>query len=87
LAPGVVGELGWLWQRWEGTRAYSPGLIDVARLQQTRVLRAAVSYQLRAQQALILELKDTRNDENISIFDYRNLALQLSWQWQPLKRR
>lgn len=87
LAPGVVGELGWLWQRWEGTRAYSPGLLDVTRLQQTRVLRAAVSYQLSAQQALILELKDTRNDENISIFDYRNLALQLSWQWQPLKRR
>jgi hypothetical protein len=87
LAPRVVGELGWLLRRWEGTRAYSPGLLDVTRLQQTRVLRAALSYQLSAQQALIFEFKNTRNDENISIFNYRNRALQLSWQWQPLKRR
>jgi len=36
--------------------------------------------------AINLEFKDIRNQENISIFEYRNWILQLNWQWQPLRQ-
>jgi len=87
LADRVVGEAGWKLQRWHGERNYFPGLIELPRLQQTQVLRAAAVFQLSAQQALVLEFKETKNYENISVFDYRSRAVQLFWQWQVLKNR
>ena len=87
LASNVVGEVGWKLQRWQGERAYFPGLIEVPRLQQARVLRAAAVFQLSPQQAFVLELKETNNYENVSVFDYRNRVLQLHWRWQALKNR
>jgi hypothetical protein len=87
LADRVVGEAGWKLQRWHGERNYFPGLIELPRLQQTRVLRAAAVFQLSLQQALVLEFKETKNYENITVFDYRNRAVQLYWQWQVLKNR
>ena len=84
---GVRGELGWQVQRWTGEQHYSPGLIDVRRIQQTQTLRAAVVFPLRDEQALILEVKDIQNDENISLFSYRNHVLQLTYQWQPSRGR
>lgn len=83
LGGGVVGELGWQTQRWQGERVYSPGLIDVSRSQSMRTLRAAATFPLRTGQSLILEYKDTQNHENITLFEYRNQSVQLSWRWQP----
>lgn len=87
LGRHVRGELGWQLQRWQGERAYFPSLIDDKRVQKTQVLRAAAVFALSEQQALIVEYRNTRNDENISIFNYRDQVLQLSWQWQPLQKR
>jgi hypothetical protein len=83
LGHNVRGELGWQLQRWQGERAYFPGLIDDKRVQKTQVLRAAAVFPLSEQQAVVLEYKNTKNDENIATFNYRDQVLQLSWQWQP----
>lgn len=85
LGPKLLGELGWQWQRWRGERDYSPGLIDVQREQHTRTIRAAVTYPLGRQQSWVLEFKDTVNYENVSVFDFRNRMLQVTWQWHPKK--
>lgn len=82
LGGQVVVELGWHLQRWQGALDYFPGLIDVRRQQNTRTLRAAAIYPLNGQSTLVLEWKNTENDENISVFAYRDRVLQLSWQWQ-----
>lgn len=84
LGHNVRGELGWQLQRWQGERAYFPGLIDDKRVQKTQVLRAAAVFALNEQQAVVVEYRHTQNDENISIFNYRDQVLQLIWQWQPL---
>lgn len=86
LGSRVQAELGWLFQRWEGEKAYFPGLIDVQRTQNTSFVRAAAIFPLNECHAINLEFKDIRNQENISIFEYRNWILQLNWQWQPLRR-
>lgn len=82
LGSQVMGELGWNLQRWRGEHNYLPGLIDVRRQQNTRTLRAAAIYPLDGRSAWVLEWKNTENDENISVFSYRDRVLQLSWQWQ-----
>lgn len=78
----VIGELGYTRQEWRSEDAYSPGFIDVTRRQSTRTLRAALQYPVGKSQALLLEARVTRNHENISIFQYNDRQLQLSWQWQ-----
>ena len=83
LGKGVTAELGWQLQNWAGSRDYFPGLLDTPRLQRTRTFRASTTFPLSAEHALVLEFRDTRNHENISIFDYRNRTVQLNWQWQP----
>lgn len=83
LGSRVLGELGWSYQRWDGSRAYSPGLIDVQRQQSSQLLRAALTYPLAPQHALHLEYRDVRNKENISLFAYQGKMLQLSWEWRP----
>jgi len=80
----VSGELGFTRQTWRGQTAYAPGLIDQARDQRSHVLRASVSYPLSRNQNLQVEVRDVRNKENISIFQYNNRQLQVSWQWMGL---
>ena len=86
LGSRVQGEIGWQFQRWEGDKAYFPGLIDLQRIQNTSLIRTAATFSLNDCHAMNLEFKDIRNDENISIFEYRNWILQLNWQWQPLRK-
>ena len=78
----VKAELGWQWQRWSGSEVYSPGVIDVARVQNISAWRAAATVPVSAQGALVFELKSTQNTENISIFSFRNQLFQVSWLWQ-----
>lgn len=82
LANKLTGELGWSQQRWQSDTPYSPGIIDTTRAQKTAILRSSLTYQLAPQQALILEWRAVRNDENISIFQYSGQQIKLSWQWQ-----
>lgn len=82
LGRGFEGELDWSAQRWSGAGAYSPGLIDARRRQDTRTLRAALLYPLSRNATVQLEWRQVHNTENISIFQYDNRQLQLSWRWQ-----
>jgi hypothetical protein len=84
LWGGATGEVGYTRQLWRSASDYSPGFINVVRDQLTQVLRASVSYPLTASQSLQLEARQVRNKENISIFQYNDRQLQLSWQWQGL---
>jgi hypothetical protein len=82
LGWDITGELTWTRQRWESTTPYSPELlIEQVRAQRTQVLRATLAYRLGKDQSLTLEGRIVRNRENISIFQYDNRQLQLSWQW------
>ena len=79
----LTGELGYTRQNWNGELPYSPDLlIDQVRTQSTQVLRATLSYPLFGNHSLQLEARVVRNKENISIFQYNNRQLQLSWLWQ-----
>lgn len=79
----LSGEIGLSRQTWDSAQPYSPDLlIDQVRAQDTRVLRGVLSYRLEPNQVLLLEGRVVRNKENISIFQYNNRLLQLSWQWQ-----
>ncbi len=83
LGWDTSGELAWTRQQWDSASPYSPELlIDQVRAQRTQVLRAALTYQLAKNQTVALEGRIVRNRENISIFQYNNRQLQLSWQWQ-----
>jgi hypothetical protein len=77
-------EFGYSHQRWRGSSDYSPGFIDVTRKQDTQMLRATITYPLTTTQSLQLEARQVRNRENISIFQYNDRQLQLSWQWQGM---
>lgn len=82
LGAELSADLGFSRQHWRSASAYAPGLIDTVRQQRTDVLRATFTYPLGKTQALQLELRQTRNQENISIFQYNSRQLQLNWQWQ-----
>lgn len=82
LGERASAELGTTWQRWDGKLPYSPGLINQVREQETGMVRANLGYALSRNQSLQLEARVVRNRENISIFQYNNRVLQLSWQWQ-----
>ncbi len=86
FGDGVLGEIEWQAQRWRGNQNYFPGLIDARRIQNTTIFRAAAVFPLSAEHAAVLEFRTTRNQENISLFDYGARSLQLSWQWQPGKK-
>jgi hypothetical protein len=68
-------------QLWLGGAAYSPPLITAVRDQDTRAVRASLVYLLDAQQSIQLEARHVRNKENITVFQYNNSILQLSWRW------
>ncbi|WP_311965797.1 hypothetical protein, partial [Acinetobacter baumannii] len=78
----VSGELSYSYQSWRSSQAYAPGLINTVRDQDTRVARAVLSWPIARNQWLRLETRVVRNRENISIFQYDNRQIQLSWQWQ-----
>jgi hypothetical protein len=82
LGSQVLGELGWSYQQSNGSRAYSPSLIDTQRQQATQLLRLALTYPVAPQHALHLEYREVRNKENISLFAYKGKMLQLSWEWR-----
>ena len=82
LKGPLTGELAYTAQTWRGSSVYSPGLIDIVRRQVTQALRATLGYPLTRNQTLQLEGRLVRNRENISVFQYNNRQLQLSWQWQ-----
>lgn len=75
-------ELAYTVQSWQGQSPYSPGLIDAVRRQLTQSLRGTLSYRLSEHHTLQLEARVVRNRENISVFQYNNRQLQLTWQWQ-----
>lgn len=75
----LSGELSYTHQVWNGSQIYAPGLIDQVRNQATRVLRGTLSYPIDKAQWLQLEWRVIRNREDISIFQYNNRILQLSW--------
>lgn len=82
LAGPVSGELAWTRQTWDSKLPYSPGLIEQVRSQTTGVVRAGLTWTVSRNQSLQLEVRQVRNRENISIFQYNNRQVQLSWQWQ-----
>ncbi|WP_377701860.1 tetratricopeptide repeat protein [Pseudoduganella sp. UC29_71] len=78
----LEGELEWTGTQWQGQTAYSPGVVDQVRRQNSSTTRATLSYPLTATTALQLEWRKINNNENISIFQYDNQVLQLSWRWR-----
>ncbi len=82
LGDKFEAELDYTFQHWRGSTAYSPGFIDTVRHQDSHTLRAMLSYPLTATTALQLEWRQVNNKENISIFQYDNHVLQLSWRWR-----
>jgi len=81
ISGPVSGELGYSQQDWRSSSAYSPGLIDATRAEATQIGRASMTWSLGGGHSLQLEARRVRNAENISIFQYNDRQLQLSWQW------
>ncbi|MES2152647.1 MAG: tetratricopeptide repeat protein [Pseudomonadota bacterium] len=81
---GATGELGYVRQSWQSALPYSPGVIDTVRGQVTHVLRGTLIYPLAKNHNLQIEARQIWNRENISIFQYNNRILQVSWQWNGL---
>ena len=82
LQPNLYGEMAWTRQTWVGASAYSPGFINEVRDQNMQSLRAALIMPWGERQSLQLEMRQVWNKENISIFQYNNRQIQLSWLWQ-----
>jgi hypothetical protein len=82
MSDYLIGELAWTEQTWLSETPYSPGLIDEIRDQKTRVLRGALIFPVDERQAVQVEVRDVRNRDNISVFQYNSRQFQMSWQWQ-----
>jgi hypothetical protein len=82
IVNDIVGEAGLTYQTWLGQSAYLPGFIDVARHQKTLITRGALIIPIDKRQAIQIELRQIKNTENISLFQYNSRLLQISWQWQ-----
>jgi hypothetical protein len=82
LPHDFIGELGFSAQRWDGSRAYAPGIIDTVRRQTTSTWRAGLTYPISRKQSIVVEGRILHNKENIPIFQYNDRQLQISWQWQ-----
>ncbi|HEY5801865.1 MAG TPA: tetratricopeptide repeat protein, partial [Burkholderiaceae bacterium] len=78
----VIGEFSLARQSWRGETSYSLGIIDQRRVQATHMARAALVLPVARYHSLQLEVRAVHNNENISIFQYNNRQVQLSWQWQ-----
>jgi hypothetical protein len=82
LGAGSTGELTYLRQSWDNQERYAPGVIDAVRKQTTHIARASITVPLARQHNLLIEARRVWNRENISLFQYNNRQLQVSWQWQ-----
>ncbi len=82
ITDDIFGELGWSRQIWLSESAYSPGLIDQIRDQTTDILSVGVLIPVAERQAVRINLRLASNKENISIFQYDNRQLLVSWQWR-----
>mgnify|MGYP000327155016 FL=1 len=82
LRGDMTGELGYTRQGWSGELPYAPGLINQVRKQATHVLRGTLVYPIKKNQSLQLEARAVNNKEGISLFQYNNRLLQLSWHVQ-----
>jgi hypothetical protein len=82
MGDRLAGELAFTHQTWQSSSAYAPGVIEQVRDQRTSVARAALTYALDKNQSIQLEGRMVRNRESISIFQYNDRQLQLSWQWR-----
>jgi len=82
IVNDITGEMGWSRQHWLSESAYSPGLINQIRHQDTQLLHAALIIPLKTHQSMQIEWRHVRNNENISIFQYNSQLLQVSWRWQ-----
>ena len=82
LSQNFFGDLGWTRQYWQSDKPYSPGVIDQIRQQHLQIWHGALSYRLSPRQSLILEWRAVKNAENISLFEYDDRQIKLSWQWQ-----
>lgn len=80
VSANVLGEMSLTHQRWRSERAYSPGLIDTSRRQNTTQARASLQYLLSPHHSVQLEWRRTWNRENIPLFQYDSHMLQLSWR-------
>lgn len=82
LSSNVISELSWTGQTWNSQSPYSPGLIDQVRQQRTQIIRGLLAVTVMPKHTLNIEVREVRNNENISIFQYNSRQLQLSWHWQ-----
>ena len=82
LSQRFFGDLGWTRQYWQSDKPYSPGVIDQIRQQHLQIWHGALNYRLSPRQSLILEWRAVKNAENISLFEYDDRQIKLSWQWQ-----
>ena len=80
LWGSTAGEFLWSRQHWDSSRDFSPGFIDHKRRQDVRQWRLALTQPLGNGHALVAELRQVTNAENISIFGYRSRQFSLSWQ-------
>lgn len=82
LSGQLRGELNWSRQTWRGQTDYLSSVIDAKRNQETHILRTSLLWPVAPHQFLQFEWRQVWNHENISIFQYRDRQLQLSWHWQ-----
>jgi len=82
IADRLNGELSWSRQSWMSQSAYSPGLIDQTRRQDSQLWRAALIVPIATRHSLLVEWRQVKNDENISLFQYNSRLVQASWLWQ-----
>jgi len=82
IADNLNGELGWSRQSWMSQSAYSPGLIDQTQRQDSQLWRAALVVPIATHHSLLVEWRQIRNDDNISLFQYNSRLVQASWLWQ-----
>lgn len=80
----LEGELSYTHHTWNSAQPYAPGLIDQVRKQATGVLRGTLAWPLDDRQSIQLEARLVRNRESISLFQYNNRVVQLSWRVQGL---
>lgn len=82
LDGGVVAELGGSVQNWLDNQPYAAGLIDQARSQHSLVVRAALLWPTGPESQWVLEARQVRSIENIALFGFDALTVQLGYQWR-----
>lgn len=81
ISERLSAQAGGSRQIWRSSDMYSPGLIDIARHQDTQQVNATAIWRLQPHHSLLLEWRATRNRENIGLFQYNSRVVQLSWRW------